>query len=442
MSAVKIVVIGGGDTGILVAQGLKRLGNVTMISPRMVFQSGQEVGARLTRFEEWRKHYFVPLESYRGLRGVELVQGMVETLDPTRSTLVYRTRDGSSTTLCFDYAVVASGVRNGFWRTVDFCNEQELLDRLALERYKVAIAEEIAVIGAGATGVSLARALSRNRHTVNLYFPGGEILSGYANKTRAQVTQLSLDSGVFLHPDHRARLPPSKDLTALPSVGRVEFEGGKNAIVADLVLWTVGNLTPNSSFLPTLSLNESGFVKVDEYLRVQDTTTIFCVGDVAASDPLRCSARNQGHTVVVKNIRAAIKGKEPSTAFHPTTSKWGSILGLEQDGLRVFSPSGFMTRIPAVICRKILFPFVVDRMIYGGIDRKALKNQDSQPFTLILVPVLVSVTFSLVMKKGAGASLFIVLIGGCSAFVVCRLLRKLHAQQQGLVVRQHNGGSS
>jgi hypothetical protein len=57
-------------------------------------------------------------------------------------------------------------------------------------------------------------------------------------------------------------------------------------------------------------LNEAGFVKVDDHLRVLGHPNVFVVGDIAASDPNRSSARNWGHRIVAHNVRCYLKDEE------------------------------------------------------------------------------------------------------------------------------------
>ena len=63
-------------------------------------------------------------------------------------------------------------------------------------------------------------------------------------------------------------------------------------------MWAVGNVRPNNDFIPVAMLNDDGFVKTDALLRVEGYDNVFTVGDIAASDPHRSSARNWAAVVV------------------------------------------------------------------------------------------------------------------------------------------------
>jgi NADH dehydrogenase FAD-containing subunit len=173
--------------------------------------------------------------------------------------------------------------------------------------------------------------------------------------------------GVVLHPGHRAVVPDGFAGEALTS-GAVGWTTGQPAHHADVVLWAIGRQRPNTGFVPSPMLDPDGYVKVDLQLRVPGTADVFAVGDVAASDPNRCSARNGGALVVAHNVRCALTGRpERMKTFTPARHRWGSILGWQREGMRVFSPTGGNFRIPAWWVEHVLFPWIVRRGIYKGI---------------------------------------------------------------------------
>jgi hypothetical protein len=49
--------------------------------------------------------------------------------------------------------------------------------------------------------------------------------------------------------------------------------------------------------------------------------------------------------------------------------RWGSIFGVQDDGLRVFQPEGGSFRFPSWTIRTLLFPLAVRKMIYKGIHK-------------------------------------------------------------------------
>jgi NADH dehydrogenase FAD-containing subunit len=64
------------------------------------------------------------------------------------------------------------------------------------------------------------------------------------------------------------------------------LQGTDETIDADLVCWCVG-VQPQSSMYPSAWLDQSGRVKVDEFMRVQGKEDIFCIGDVCDVDEVK-----------------------------------------------------------------------------------------------------------------------------------------------------------
>jgi len=150
----------------------------------------------------------------------------------------------------------------------------------------------------------------------------------------------------------------------------VAFSSGQENFTADITLWAIGKLIPNNSFIPADMLNTEGFVKADEYLRVTGYNNVFTVGDIAASDPNRSSARNWGYRLLGHNIRACLEGREADMKrYEAPPNRWGSIFGVQDNGLRVFQPDGGSFRFPRWTIRTLLFPLAVRKMIYQGVRK-------------------------------------------------------------------------
>ena len=101
-------------------------------------------------------------------------------------------------------------------------------------------------------------------------------------------------------------------------------------------------------------------------LRVPGHPGVFAIGDVAATDPVRNSARNRADRLLARNIRAELAGK-PLSDYRPRRGRWGSVVGVQANGLEVFAPGGQMFRFPAWSIRRILNGLIVRRGIYRGV---------------------------------------------------------------------------
>ena len=360
-----------GDTGVLVSTHLGRSFDVVGVSTKPALVSGQELGTRLADPAAWRRNYLTPLDRYRRLDGVRVVHGAVKSVDTATKRVDVVDADGALVSLPYDVLVVASGTTNGFWRRSEI--EDLAAVEAGIEEVSSSIdrARSIAIIGGGPTGVSAAHNLAKRRADldVHLFYGQDEPLPGYHPKTRRRLARELAEVGVHLHPGHRASIAEGARTDRLTTES-VEWTTGQDPFVADIVLWSIGDVRPNSEFLPDDMLDEHGFVKVDEHLRVPGQRDVYAVGDVAASDPARSSARNFGYRVVVRNIRAAASGSTKLASFRPPKYRWGSIVGLQDNGMVIHQPNGKAFRVPHWAAQRVLIDLLTRTAIYGGVRRE------------------------------------------------------------------------
>ena len=368
----RVLVAGLGDTGVLCAgalasRSMRRRGlSVTGVSPTTGLVSGQELGLRLTRPDSWSRDYRIPYRSFRRLDRVDVVHGRLTSADLLARTVSVVGADGVARELGYDVLVVATGVANGFWRSDAVRDDAAVATDLADRHARLAAAGSVAVVGGGAAAVGAAYNLAVRwpGKQVDLYFPGERGLPQHHGRTWAGVRRRLEAAGVALHPGHRAVLPGSDE----PCPGPETWSTGQAPAQADLVLWAVGRVRPHTGWLPASVLDEHGFVRTGSDLRVPGVEGVFAIGDVAATDPLRSTARNFQHTVLAANVAAYLEGR-PLREISLPGRRWGSVLGPQRTGLEVFNPAGRPFRIPRVVVDRALQPWVVKRGIYGGVRR-------------------------------------------------------------------------
>jgi NADH dehydrogenase FAD-containing subunit len=367
----RVVIAGFGDTGLLVAINLGNDFDIVGISPKPCLVSGQELGMRLTQPQVWKQDYLMPFRRYEKLDGVRTLQGLMTAIDMEQSAVTVKLPDDSERVEHYDALVISSGVTNGFWRNNLLDDLDSIHRKIDSASQQLLQAQSVAIIGGGATGVSVAANLAA-RHpekSVHYFFSEQQPLPGYHPRVRASAEQHLRNVGVYLHPSHRAIIPAGFHCDRF-TFEPVTWTGGQDSFRADITFWAIGNMVPNNDFIPAAMLNDEGFVKADEFLRVQGYNNVFTVGDIAASDPHRSSARNWGYRLLGHNIRAYLEGREADMKrYDPPLYRWGSVFGVQDNGLRVFQPDGGSFRFPKWTIRTLLFPLAVRKMIYKGVRK-------------------------------------------------------------------------
>ena len=74
MNRKRVVVAGLGDVGILIAVRLARHADVVGISVKPGLVSGQELGVRLSRPDDWARDYWIPFDRFRRLDRIRKVR--------------------------------------------------------------------------------------------------------------------------------------------------------------------------------------------------------------------------------------------------------------------------------------------------------------------------------------------------------------------------------
>lgn len=363
----RVVIAGLGDSGLLTAIRLARHFDVVGISAKPALVSGQELGLRIARPNDWARDNWISFDKFRGLDRVRTVHGTLTGLDLTAREVLVEQADCSTRTEPFDALVISSGVTNGFWRRPTLQSAAEIGADLARAHDRLSAAGSVIVVGGGAAAVSSAAniAIAWPSKRVDLYFPGDRAMAQHHPRIWATIRRRLTDVGVVLHPGHRASLPDGfagDEITSEP----VEWTTGQPPASADAVLWAIGRVRPNTGWLPPEFLDEDGFVCVTPELRVLGQPGVYAIGDVAATDPLRSSARNRADAVVAHNVRAEFEGGS-LRSFRAPKRRWGSVIGIQSDGLEVFAPNGRPFRFPAWSIDRVLMPWVVRWGIYRGV---------------------------------------------------------------------------
>lgn len=206
----------------------------------------------------------------------KVIHASVQTVTEKNITL----EDG--TVIEFDYLVVASGsIYESPWKIQKPMKSEGLLE---LKNYceKLKLSTKVVVIGGGPTGVEFAA-------EVKTYFPqksvtiiqSGKFIATISadDKHRDRLLQKLDKMGIIVINEKVDKLPQE-----ILTTGEHEVYTEKGTVVSsDFTIRAVGKITPNSSFMPTATLNENHFIKVKPTLQVdyKGFSNVFALGDVA-----------------------------------------------------------------------------------------------------------------------------------------------------------------
>ena len=367
MSRRRVVIAGFGETGVLTAVRLSKRYDVVGISTKPSLVSGQELGLRLTRPDWWARDYHHSFDALRGLDRARVVHGTITGADLDARTVRVTTADGAELVEPYDVLVISTGVSNGFWRRPGLETPEDVAAGIEDAHQRLAAAPSIAIVGGGAAAVGTAWNAARvwPGKQVDLYFPGEVALPEHHRRVWTKVRGQLEAAGVGIHPGHRAVVPGEIDrITDEP----VAWTTGQDDVHADAVLWAIGRTSPNTAWVPAELLDDDGYVRAGLDLKVPGVDGVFAIGDVAATDPLRSSARNFTFKLLASNVRAHLEGRALKT-FTPPARRWGSVNGYQEDGLVVYTPKGQSFRIPRLPVDRMVRSRVVDRGYYRGIRR-------------------------------------------------------------------------
>ena len=209
MSRKRVVIAGLGDSGVLTAIKLARHADVVGISAKPALVTGQELGLRISRPNDWARDNWISFDRFRGLDRVRTVHGTLTGVDLAARIVFVQRDDGSPLTEPYDALIISTGVTNGFWRRSTLQSADEIATDLQAAHDRLAATESVIVVGGGAAAVSSAAnlAITWPDKRVDLYFPGDRGLPRHHPRTWARIRQRLIEVGVELHPGHRALLP-------------------------------------------------------------------------------------------------------------------------------------------------------------------------------------------------------------------------------------------
>lgn len=311
----RVVVVGGGYGGSLVAKALDTEADVVLVDTRDSFVNAAGMLRAVTR-PDWAPNVFFPYSTL--LEHGRFIQSSAVSVDPKGVTLTSGDRINA------DYLVLATGSTYSYPGKPTSQTTTDALRELRATNNQLAGAERVLILGAGPVGLELCGEIKEvwpDKHVI-IVAPGDILLPGYLPSVRDNLHKQLEALGVEL------RL--STELVSMPEtnpgcVGRfsVKTDAG-HEIIADIWFRAFG-LRINSDYLSDgklVRLTEDATVPVSEKLNVSGHGHVYALGDIVDLAEPKMATYAQTHAeIVVANIRAQLAGDEPVARYVPTADR-------------------------------------------------------------------------------------------------------------------------
>eukprot|EP00122_Pirum_gemmata_P020374 Pgem_evm1s19048 len=322
VGSTKVVVIGNGYMGSMVAQGLaKKKGfHVTTIDQKP-FLFHKIAGLRAAVKPEWQRATMIPRDNLLGKQVIpehgDIVTGEVKEIIEENKKVIME--DGKE--IIYDYLVMATGARNlcpgdlpGFVKTES--DLKEYMDNIADQIKK---AKKIGIVGAGVVGIELAgeiRSEYKDKeitliHSNKFVLNSTDVLSDAdRNKMAKKLEKKNINLVLGSRLKIPAELKESPD-GMLEGNRTLETENDDH-IDVDLTILCIG-IEPRTKICPRSWLDDKNFIDVNENLSVKGTENIFAVGDCinVKEKNAKTFITGQNHPpVIISNIINMTKNKK------------------------------------------------------------------------------------------------------------------------------------
>ncbi|CAG85519.2 DEHA2B13068p [Debaryomyces hansenii CBS767] len=281
-SSKHIVIIGGSYAGIFAAKSIfgrkDQSVNVTLISSSTNAYFNVSTSRLIVEPEKIDKTLFPvekTLKKYSNGVDYRFVLGNVVSSNFNNNSLIVENAKGKQT-INYDYLIVATGARTDIPAFKLGGNHQDTVDSIKKLNRSTKGAKKIIILGGGPTGVETAGELGylygKEKEIVLYTGSTGPLLQLGSSKSATTVSKLA-QLGVKVVNNKKST---SFEESGSPS--KVVFEDGSSED-ADVVIPAYG-LTPNSEFLDVKFLDSLGYLKTDEYLRVEGHHNVIGLGDI------------------------------------------------------------------------------------------------------------------------------------------------------------------
>ncbi|KAL7107917.1 hypothetical protein ACP275_06G083500 [Erythranthe tilingii] len=336
----RVVVVGGGVAGSLIAKTLQNHTDVFLIDSKEYFEIPW-TNLRSMVEPSFAERTVINHSDY-------LPNAHIVTSDATSITET-EVVTAQGRVIAYDYLVIATGhVSSGAF------SKTEKLSYYKTEQEKIKSADSILIVGGGPTGVELAAEIIVDfpDKKVTLVHRGSRLMEFIGEKASKKAFDWLTSKKV------EVIMEQSVDLTSA-SNGVYETSGGEK-ITADCHFLCTGSRT-GSSWLKETFLGESldihGRLMVDAKLRVKGYSNIFAIGDITDIPEIKQGYLAQAHaSLAAKNLKLLIKGESERKMYSYKAGPAMAVVSLgRREGLAQIKCLTIVGRIPGILKSGDLF---------------------------------------------------------------------------------------
>ncbi|XP_065868977.1 uncharacterized protein [Euphorbia lathyris] len=342
----RVVVIGGGIAGSLLAQSLQFDADVTLIDSKEYFEI---TWATLRGMVEpsFGERSVINHRDY-------LTNGRIVTSKATNITdKDVLTAEGQ--VIPYDYLVIATGHTDSVPKT-----RRERLAEYQAENEKIKSATSILIVGGGPSGVELAGEIAVDfpeKH-ITLVHNGSRLMEFMGPKGAGKALKWLRSKKVDVKLEQRVDINSTSELDGNSS--RIYHTSNGETIKADCHFLCIAKPLSSAWLKDTVlknNLDSSGCLEVDEHLRVKGQTNIFAIGDITNIPEMKQGYLAQKHAeVVAKNLKLLMAGgKECKMAVYKPGSEIAIVSLGRRDAVAQFPFTTVIGIIPGILKSKDLF---------------------------------------------------------------------------------------
>ncbi|KAJ4826840.1 hypothetical protein Tsubulata_023660 [Turnera subulata] len=336
----KVVVVGGGVGGSLLAYTIQNFADVVLIDQKEYFEIPWS-SLRSVVEPSFAEKAVINHKDY--LSNLELIVSVA--VNVTETEVI--TADGHS--ISYDFLVIATGHFRPVPRT-----REERLNHFQNEYERLKSADSVLIIGGGPTGVELAGEIACDfpEKKIKLVHGGNRLLEFIGSSAADKALHWLQSKKVEVILDRAINKQAIKEGVIQTSCGEI--------LEADCHFICTGKMVGSSWLNDTVikdSLDTLGRVMVDKNLRIRGFTNLFAIGDITNIDELKQGFAAQKHALVVaKNLKLLmIGGNEKKLVTYKTTPPVAYVSLGRKEALAQFSVLTLSGWIPGKIKSKDLF---------------------------------------------------------------------------------------